>query len=638
MKVQRSRLGIRAQVTIIVLLGAILSTAATLFVANRAIESYALQQAQNQEKENMKIARLVLQTQYGQTTSITSDGILVADYPTNGNSAGSPSSLPNYGKYPLGSDTGSEYVDAVKQLIGGYISVYQCADKTDQPTYDAHGVVNSCMRIATTLTHSNQATGNIPVRELGVKLGQDSSGQNIAQQMGLERHNLEKDLQPQEWQGQEALDGKQFYSDYYPLLGPQSQFIGVLHVGVPLDTVTAFQQRTSIELLLLGVIIMIGGVILALLFASAIISTLQRAARQVSGASERIGGIAAQQAGGAAQQVWAVNAINKALQNFTEMARDISQRTDQLGLMGNQVIQRRGEIPPAQIDSILAYMTRSVRDISVASRQQATQYERMSGAMQAVIEIAEQVAENSEQSTQSAERLDLVVGQLQQLVGVRRLGGRANADDEAFEAMSQMESQMGSQMDGAGAMAGGPPSRGMGQPQPGMGLAPVGRAGMDHRVGAGMGAGRMAGGAEQNWGAMPPLPAMPQAMPGMPGMGGGVPGPYGAPGAPSDMPPSGSARRWMRPPSDNRMPSGALGSAYGGGPGGGQNRRMPPGQQMPPLPQMPQMPSGRMPRNGDERAPSRPMPPDPYRRGGWDDQDPGYDQRMPGQDGGPNYG
>ena len=37
-------------------------------------------------------------------------------------------------------------------------------------------------------------------------------------------------------------------------------------------------------------------------------------------------------------------------------------------------------------------MTRSVRDISVASRQQASQYERMTGAMQAVIEIAEQVA------------------------------------------------------------------------------------------------------------------------------------------------------------------------------------------------------------------------------------------------------
>ena len=153
--------------------------------------------------------------------------------------------------------------------------------------------------------------------------------------------------------------------------------IGALSVSVPVSAIATLQQRTTIGLVLLGVIIMIAGVILALLFASAIVSTLQRAAQQVSDSSERINGIAAQQAGGAAQQVWAVNAINKALQNFTEMARDISLRTDQLALMGNQVIQRRGEIAPAQIDSILAYITRSVRDISVASRQQAVQYERM---------------------------------------------------------------------------------------------------------------------------------------------------------------------------------------------------------------------------------------------------------------------
>jgi hypothetical protein len=65
-------------------------------------------------------------------------------------------------------------------------------------------------------------------------------------------------------------------------------------------------------------------------------------------------------------------------------------------------------------------MTRSVRDISQSSRQQSAQYDRMGGAMQAVIEIAEQVAGNSQQTAESAERLELIVRQLQQLVGARR--------------------------------------------------------------------------------------------------------------------------------------------------------------------------------------------------------------------------
>ncbi|HKT36817.1 MAG TPA: hypothetical protein VJR48_00500, partial [Ktedonobacterales bacterium] len=70
---RRSRLGIRAQLTLIVLLSAVLSTAATLFIADNAIRNYALQQAQSQEQDNMKIALLVLTTQYGENYSISSD-------------------------------------------------------------------------------------------------------------------------------------------------------------------------------------------------------------------------------------------------------------------------------------------------------------------------------------------------------------------------------------------------------------------------------------------------------------------------------------------------------------------------------------------------------------------------------------
>jgi methyl-accepting chemotaxis protein len=195
----------------------------------------------------------------------------------------------------------------------------------------------------------------------------------------------------------------------------------VLSIGVPLDAVTTFQRSTTIQLLLLGLIIMIAGVIFSLLFAATIITTLQNVARQVSSASERIGAIATQQAGGSQQQVWAVNSINKALQNFAETTRDISHRTDQLAQMGNQVIQKRAEISPMQIDSILAYITRSVRDISAASRQEAQQYDRMTSAMQAVIEIAEQVATSSHEANDSAQRLDEVIGDLQLLVGVQRI-------------------------------------------------------------------------------------------------------------------------------------------------------------------------------------------------------------------------
>lgn len=403
------------------------STVATLFIANSAITSYVQNQASTQEQENLKISQLVLQTQFGQSVSIDSSNNMVADLPAA--VTGGAITSPQFGRYTLNDTNGTsgqtDFVDRVQRLIGGTVSVYQCADAQGNLLGNPTDPASPCTRIETTL-QGTASSGESAPRAVGGGLEHDVNGTPISQDMNVSGG----DSGVHEWLGKTAsIDGVQYFADYSPIFNPDNRFIGVIFVGVPLDSVTSLVNRTAIELIIIGTIIMFAGIILALIFANSIVSTLQRAARQVSGASERIGGIAAQQASGSAQQVWAINAINQALQNFSETARDISQRTDQLALMGNQVLQRRQEISPTQIDSILAYITRSVRDISVGSRQQAAQYERMSGAMQAVIEIAEQVAGNSQQSSESSERLDLVVRQLQQLVGVRLASRRTTTDD-----------------------------------------------------------------------------------------------------------------------------------------------------------------------------------------------------------------
>ncbi len=514
MRPRRARLGIRAQLTITVLLAAILTTLATLFISRNAIHNYALEQAQTQQQESMSIASLVLETAYGQNISISSDtgsdNTMVLDSPKVGRDQGTTfNNQTDFGRYALNEDT--DYVDAVQQRIHGAVSVYQCADK--------NGNITGCHRIATTFVKPGSSSTGVPQRATG-----DQLCAPLVKNLGLDNTDQAQHI----WVGAtpDPTCGPSYYGAWRALFNPQGQWIGVLFVGVPLDTVTAFEDRTALELILLGVIILTAGVILALLFASTIVNTMQRAARQVNVVSDRIGGIAAQQAGGAAQQVWAVNAVNKALNNFQDMARGISERTEQLALMGNQVIQRRAEISPPQLDSILAYMTRSVRDISQASKQQAAQYERMSGAMQAVIEIAEQVAGNSQQSTESAERLQLVVRQLQQLVGAR--SERRSRRGEMMDAGADWQMQGGMQMPdivpGRGAMMG-----------PAMNMPMGARAAAQARRNAGMGAPQMGNGAyggmngayggmngqmgysEQDWSIqhMPPLPEL--EMPMMPG-------------------------------------------------------------------------------------------------------------------------
>ena len=175
----RLRLGIRAQLTLVLLLGALLSTGATLFIANNAIQQYALQQTHTQEQQSMKIALLVLQTQYGQNVSVSSDGQLVTDSPTTGRDLSGYASS-NYGKYPLNNDV--NYVDQVQQLIGGFVSVYQCAN--------AMGPTGACTRVATTLQSTAAGDTSSNGRQLNVTLEAAA-----AQNMGL------KTATPTEWLG-----------------------------------------------------------------------------------------------------------------------------------------------------------------------------------------------------------------------------------------------------------------------------------------------------------------------------------------------------------------------------------------------------------------------------------------------------
>ena len=206
MGLRRLRLGIRAQLTLTLLLGALLSTGATLFIANNAIQQYALQQTHTQEQQDMKIALLVLQTQYGQNISISSDNQLVADSPTTGkdlSSYNSPSA--DFGRFALNND--QDYVDQVQQLLGGFVSVYQCANP--------NGPTGTCKRISTTLQTNTANSTGARTRLVGSALEQAPT-----QNMALSSAN------PQEWLGVVTLAGKQYYSDYYPLMNPQQRMQG----------------------------------------------------------------------------------------------------------------------------------------------------------------------------------------------------------------------------------------------------------------------------------------------------------------------------------------------------------------------------------------------------------------------------
>jgi hypothetical protein len=428
---KRLRFGIRAQLTFIVLIAALLSTIATLYIANSAIQSYVIQQAEQREQHNLQVAWLVLHTEFGDNVSIDVKGNLVADSPLASSASGvTPGGgAAQFLPYQLNGDV--DYVDEVQFLVGGVVAVYQCADSQGGLT------PGGCPRISTDILKT--AANGQKQPNLDDKL-------NAPAFQYVQKHPTAALVE------QDTVSGVQYVGAYQAMLSPQGDFIGVLFVGEPFSSIQDLIFHTTLQLAIVGGLIMVVGAIFAILLAQAITGTLQSAARQVSAASAKFGGIAAQQSSGSAQQVWAINAISQALRNLSETATDVAKRSDQLAQMGLQVLQRRAEVSPTQIDSIINYVTRSTHDISVQSRQQASTVDRMNGAMQAVMEVAQQVARDSQQTTEGAERLEQVVRQLQRLVGTNDLGGTAGAGKKTTDGQSMAPAQGTSGSPGAVSM------------------------------------------------------------------------------------------------------------------------------------------------------------------------------------------
>jgi hypothetical protein len=508
--------GIRTQIIVMVLIGAVLTTAVTLLIADASIQGYAIQQAQAQEARNMNVALLVWKRAYGGSISVDYQGDLVIDSPKAG--GGNAATDPNFGRLSLKQDT--SYVDTVQALLNDVqVSVYQCANAQNQADMASNHEL--CPRVSTTLQYTSQ--GNT-VREDDTPGHSEALPPAIVQQLGLQATPTGITVTTIDKIYQETIDGVTYLSAYHVMQDPQHHNVGVLSVSEPLTDLNALINRTTVELIVSGVIIMIGGIILALLVASAISGTLQRAATQLSRASTQLTSIADAQAAGSRQQVWAINAINQALQNLQETSNDVSQRTDQLAQIGTQVAMRRAEIAPAQFESIMAYMTRSAGDISVASRHQTTTIDRMASAMEAVVEIADQVSNSSQHTTESAKRLDTVIGELEQLVTGKTKNSRRTQAGQASGSMAS--GPMGGNALPSGTMAAGsqmpmnngiPSAANGSRPrQSAPGRMPPGGAPNGPRRMEGDFAGTNAGYGPPAPGRMPPRPAPPVGRPMLP--------------------------------------------------------------------------------------------------------------------------
>jgi hypothetical protein len=387
MKKRRLRLTIRIQLTIIVVLAALLGTGATLLVANFTIQSYLQGQLATQARQSLNVAFLIMRTVYGAQFTIDADSQLIAQAPQSA----SPNPTPQ-GAIVLNGNF--DYPDQVAQLVGGTVTIYQCAGP---------GRAFFPCRVATTNTPG--ASGGPALGVISLNTPLDPTINTIVARQQAPYVTLT------------SIQATPYMAAYGPITDSQGRLIAILSVAIPLNSIQSLIARNTSHLILAESAVMVLSIVIALLIARAITLELQRASRQVAAASASFTSIATQQASGSEQQVWAVHAVNHALTNLGETTSQITQRTEQLAQMGTSALANWETLTTEQLQGFIAYIARSMHDISSVTQHQAKTYARMSSAMRAVKDVTGQVARASHDTAENAQRLEQVVLALQDLLG-----------------------------------------------------------------------------------------------------------------------------------------------------------------------------------------------------------------------------
>ncbi len=405
MKKWSARFGIRTQIIFVVLLGAIITTAITLVIADTSIQSYGYSQFLNQESNNLKFVNLTLASRFGSSVSITSNDLLAFDDPAANSYLNQPYGI-------LAANNNPDIVNYIHALLqDNQITVYQCANQNAQLIL-VNGLLQCQVASTTFLSNGQPVTADTPsILNLTVL------PQNVIQQMAIPINSANSfDTPPKTYYGSVTIQKISYFAAYEPLIDPQHHLVGILSIAVPQTTVSTLINDVSLKLIISGAAILIAGVILAIWVATAVSNTLKGSSNQIIVSCDKISKNALQQTSGARQQVWAINAINQAIVDLQNFSNEVTGRTQYLANITGETYNRRSEMSHAQYEAVLAFMSNQSRSINSYAQQQNHTIDRMSKAMQAVIEIADQVVDSSQDTQNNADQLNEVVLRLNQLV------------------------------------------------------------------------------------------------------------------------------------------------------------------------------------------------------------------------------
>ncbi|HEV2235024.1 MAG TPA: hypothetical protein VGR57_00045 [Ktedonobacterales bacterium] len=208
----------------------------------------------------------------------------------------------------------------------------------------------------------------------------------------------------------------------------------------PLPTVTQVaDDQVRVSLAAAAVVAILAG-LLGLLLGRGLASPVQASVADLRGATEALNTLASRQRNSASEQLWVVDACKTGLESVRYLSDAMHQAASRIVEAGNWFDQYWDRLTEEQAQRTVQHLRELAQYIEEASRRQWASSERLDKAITVTTQVSDQLAHGASAAAESAEQLDIVVDQLQRVVG-----GPAHSRSHAGYASEEPEPDMRAQ-------------------------------------------------------------------------------------------------------------------------------------------------------------------------------------------------
>lgn len=211
----------------------------------------------------------------------------------------------------------------------------------------------------------------------------------------------------------------------------------------PIATVTAVATQQLQFSLISAAIVAVLAMLLGLFIGARTASPVEQSAQQLEGAAGVLKALASRQESAASEQSWVVDACKTGIDGVRYLADAMNQAARRIIVASNWFNDYWDRLTEEQARSTVQHLRELAAYIDEAARRQQASSDRLDKAIAVTMQVSNQLLTGATEATQSAEQLDMVVRDLQRVIG-GQVSASAETRDEEEELRRRIELVTGS--------------------------------------------------------------------------------------------------------------------------------------------------------------------------------------------------